>query len=258
MEPQFGRTVVVLTLLSIALGMLLAAQLQSRPLKPTTDNEEGRREAAAQTIKQLEAEQAELKRQIADLRARNAAQQKSSGSTSSTLAEIRDELDRQKLLAGMVPLKGRGVMVALDDSATTKVPAGDDPNLYIVHEYHLRDVLNLLWLAGADAVSLNGERVVATTSVYCVGSTILVNDTRLSPPYDFLAIGDQAALEAALNDPASLQALRGRVKAYGLQFSVSREAQISVPAYTGSLGVKHAMLGGKDTSAEQGKVAGEK
>ena len=53
-------------------------------------------------------------------------------------------------------------------------------------------MLNLLWLAGAEAVSLNGERVVATTSIYCVGSTILVNDTRLSPPYEFLAIGDPA------------------------------------------------------------------
>jgi uncharacterized protein YlxW (UPF0749 family) len=256
-EPQFGRTVTTLTVLSLALGMLLAAQLQSRPIKQVTA-EEGSREAAAQTIKQLENEQADLKKQIADLRAQTASLQKTSGSGGTTLQEIGNELERQKQLAGMVPLVGRGVKVTLDDSATTKIPASDDPNLYIVHEYHLRDVLNLLWQAGADAVSLNGERIVATTSVYCVGSTILVNDTRLSPPYEFLAIGEQPALEAALNDGANLQSLRGRVRTYGVQFGVSRAAQLTIPAYSGSLGVKYATLGGKDVGAEEGKTAGGK
>lgn len=256
-EPQIGRTTITLTLLSLALGALLIAQLQTRPIK-SVSTEEGRREAAAQTIKQLEAEQADLKKQIADLRAQTAAQQLTSGSGSATLAEIGNELERQKLLAGMVPLTGRGVKVTLDDTAASKIPAGDDPNLYIVHEYHLRDVLNVLWQAGAEAVSLNGERIVATTSIYCVGSTILVNDTRLSPPYEFLAIGEPAALEAALNDGANLQSLRGRVKTYGLQFGVARIAQVAVPAYTGSLDVKYASLGGKEAEVKQEKTTGGK
>ncbi len=255
-SAQLGRTGFVLAVVAMALGMLFVAQLQSTPRQQAA-TPETRREMTARTIQRLEQEQAELKKQITELRAQVAAQQQSAASAKTTLAEINQELERQKVLAGMVALRGRGLKVVLDDSAANKIPATDDPSLYIVHEYQLRDVLNLLWLAGAEAVSLNGERIVATTSIYCVGSTILVNDTRLSPPYEFLAIGDPAALEAAVNDPANLQALKSRVKSYGLQFSVSRAGQVLVPAYTGSFDVKHAVLGDRDSGLPAGKQVGE-
>lgn len=245
---QLRRTGLVLAVLAMCLGLLLIAQLQTGPTRaPATA--ESRREITLQTIRQLEQEQADLKKVIAERRARVAALQQASASERSSLSEINNELERQKVLAGMVPLRGRGLKAVLDDSAIAKIPPGDDPSFYIIHEYQLRDVLNALWLGGAEAVSLNGERVVATTSIYCVGSTILVNDTRLSPPYEFSAIGDPAALEGALNSPASLQALKARVKAYGLQFTVARASQVDLPAYSGSLDVKYSAPG--TASADQ-------
>ncbi len=253
--PQIGRTGLILGVLSLALGMLFVAQLQSKPRQPVATTE-SRQEMAATTIKHLEQEQAELKKLIGEYRAQAAAQQKLAASETSTLSGISQELDQQKVLAGMTPLRGRGVKVSLDDSAATKIPQDDDPSLYIVHEYQLRDVLNLLWLVGAEAVSLNGERIVATTSIYCVGSTILVNDTRLSPPYEFLAIGDPVALEAAFNDPASLKALKARVAAYGLQLAVARQGQVLVPAYSGSLGVKYTVLPGQGRAGAAAEPAG--
>jgi len=254
---QLGRTSVVLAVVAMVLGLLFVAQLQSAPPKVAT-TPESRREMTAKTIQRLEQEQAELKKAIGELRAQVAAQQQAAVNEKTTLADINEELERQKMLAGMVALRGRGVKIVLDDSAVNKIPANDDPSLYIVHEYQLRDVLNLLWLAGAEAVSLNGERVVATTSIYCVGSTILVNDTRLSPPYEFLAIGDPAALESTVSDSANLQTLRSRVKSYGLQFSVARSNQVQVPGYSGSLEVKYATLGGKDTPFQPSQQPGRK
>lgn len=245
---QLGQTSLVLALIALALGLLLTAQLRSEPRR-VADTPESRREAAVATIEHLGQEQAELKKTIAELRARVAAQQQLAANEKTTLGDISQELERQKILAGTVSLKGRGVKVVLDDSAATKIPADQDPSLYIVHEYQLRDVLNLLWLAGAEAISLNGERIIATTSIYCVGSTILVNDTRLSPPYELLAIGDPDALENAINDPANLQTLKARAKSYGIQFSVSRSNQLVVPAYTGSLDVKHAVVAAKEEKA---------
>jgi uncharacterized protein YlxW (UPF0749 family) len=230
----------VLGVIAFALGLFLAAQLQSTPIRLGASNE-AKTETASITIERLEQEQADLKRSIGDLRARLAKSQQTQASQQSAVKQMSDELERQKVLAGLVGLTGRGVRVVLDDSATTKIPAKDDPSLYIVHEYQVRDVINLLWLSGAEAVSINGERVVASTSVYCVGSTILVNDTRLSPPFEILAVGDPGQLESALNDPNNLRSVRPRMKSYGLQFAVSQR-DVAVPAYNGTMTVRYALM----------------
>jgi uncharacterized protein YlxW (UPF0749 family) len=76
--------------------------------------------------------------------------------------------------------------------------------------------------------------------VYCVGSTILVNDTRLSPPYDVRAIGDAAALEQAIENPKNLAKLRSRVRTYGIQLKVAQQKDVTLPAYNGTLNIRYA------------------
>jgi uncharacterized protein YlxW (UPF0749 family) len=236
---QVGRGTLALTLCAVLLGALLVAQLQTELPRPAeSDTRTG---LAATTIERLEREAAELKKSIKESRERIAVLGRQASTGAAHFAELSQELERQKVLAGVVPLRGRGISVVLDDTTATRIPADADPGNYIVHEYQLRDVLNLLWQSGAEAVALNGERIVATTSIYCVGSTILVNDTRLSPPYEFLVIGDPAALESALNSPANLKAIRARVKSYGIQLAIARQASVTVPAFTGSFDAKHVI-----------------
>ncbi|MBI4317951.1 MAG: DUF881 domain-containing protein [Chloroflexi bacterium] len=230
-----------LMVLGLGVGLMLAAQLQAAPPKPSTVAE-GSRQVAGATIERLEAEQGELKKQISQLRAQIANQQQEVTSHKYTLAGLTQDLERQQVAAGSIPLKGSGVRVILDDSAAKTVPSGDDPAFYLVHEYHLRDVVNLLWQAGAEAISVNGERLVSSSSIYCVGSTIMINDTRMSPPFDFLALGNSAALEEALLSPANLKAFKVRVKSYGVQFRVAKSKDIVVPAFSGSLDVRYAAI----------------
>ncbi len=97
--------------------------------------------------------------------------------------------------------------------------------------------------------------MIEIASIYCVGSTILVNDTRTSPPYEFLVIGDQAGLEAALGDAANLKALKSRIKLYGLQFTAQKQREVALPAYTGGLDVRVAVAGAADAAAAS-RVAG--
>ncbi len=237
----YGWTIVA-TLLGLTLGMYLASSWETEASKPII-RPEGSRQQVAETIQRLESEQADLKKTISQLRDQIAEQQTQQAKAKTTLAEISKELEMQKVNAGMTALKGPGLQVIVDDSSGKTIPAGDDPALYIVHEYHLRDVLNALWQSGAEAVAINGERVVGTTSIYCVGSTIMVNSTRLSPPYEIVAIGDAAAMEDWLNNPSVLKELKTRVKVYGLQFKTARKQELTVPAYTGSLTAKYASYG---------------
>lgn len=238
--PRVNRGTIGLTIVTIVLGVYLAAQWQSKPRRAAAP--EYRREVATATIHRLEAEQADLKRQIAELRAQIGERRQSAALVESTMADLTAGLEAEKLLAGTVPVRGAGLRVVLDDSSVKNIPPKDDPSMYIIHEYQLRDVVNVLWASGAEAISVNGERIVGLTSIYCVGSTILVNDTRTSPPYEFLVVGDPGRLEAALGDAANLKALKSRIKIYGLQFTVQKPREVTLPAFTGGLNVRHAVL----------------
>jgi uncharacterized protein YlxW (UPF0749 family) len=235
------RGTVGLTVVAVILGVYLAAQWQSKP-RPAVAAPEYRREVATATIHRLEAEQSELKKQIAELRGQLADHQKSAAADGSAMADLTAELEGEKLLAGTVAVRGPGLRVILDDSTVKTIPPKEDPSMYIVHEYQLRDVVNVLWAAGAEAISINGERMVGPSSIYCVGSTILINDVRTSPPYEFLVVGDPGKMETALSDATNLKALKGRIKVYSLQFNVQRLRDLLVPAYSGSLDVRHAVL----------------
>jgi len=206
-------------------------------------NRDVSREKAGGTVQRLEEEQKSLKVQIETLRKELASYQQSADQQLGSRGEVAEELEKQKLVAGLVAVAGPGVKVVLDDS--TKNPAkGDDVSHYLVHDYQLRDVLNALWQAGAEAVSLNGERVVGSTSIYCVGSTIMVNSTRLSPPYEFLAIGSSDGVADFLNRSETLADIKSESKNYGLQFTLQKSAKLSVPAYNGVLSAKFAKTSG--------------
>jgi uncharacterized protein YlxW (UPF0749 family) len=132
----------------------------------------------------------------------------------------------------LIAVQGPGVRVTLTDSTRSWAGRADD---LLVHDFDLRDVIGILWLGGAEAISVNGERIVNSTSVYCVGSTILVNDTRLAPPYIIVAIGDPDRLEATLRNPGYLRDLKERAERLGIGLSLTQSASVTTPAYKGSV-----------------------
>jgi uncharacterized protein YlxW (UPF0749 family) len=239
-NPARSLTLIVSSLI---LGFLLTAQMQAVRSRPPA-NPEYSRDLSAVTIQRLEEEQRGLKETIRSLRAQLASQQQAAMSGASNLASIPEELARQRLAAGLSPQAGPGLIVTLDDSAKN-MPTGDDPANYLIHDYELRDVSSLLWLAGAEAISINAERLVSVSSVYCVGSTILVNNTRISPPYEIKAIGNPTTLEDVLRDPAALKKLKSRATLYGVQFRFSQARDLMAPAYTGGIAVKYANAEGQ-------------
>ncbi|HEX5417464.1 MAG TPA: DUF881 domain-containing protein [Chloroflexota bacterium] len=224
--------------IGVAIGVLLVSQWQSPVASPNS----ARQHFTQQTIDRLESEQADLKKQITDTRARIAAEQQQLSQGKADSVGLSRTLDEQQAIAGTVPLAGQGIEVLLDDSMQHPTLPADDPNNFIVHEYQIRDVVNLLWQAGAVGVSVNGERFVNSTSVYCVGTTILINDTRTSPPYRIRAVGDPAALKAALADGNALKDIKSRALAYGLVFQVSRSGAFTLPAFDGSIDLKNTAV----------------
>lgn len=230
-----------LVVAGLTVGLLLS--LVDRPDfwsgGPALGNESARIQLS---IAHLEEEQQSLRTELAALRQRLAQQQQEAAANTDRLRALTSELDRQQLLAGLEPVRGPGVLVTLDDSAV-EIPPGADANAYIIHEYELRDIVNLLWMAGSEAIAINDERLVNHSSIYCVGSTVMVNNARLSPPYQIRALGNPRVQQDYLRNPSYLQDLKDKQRLYGLLFSVQGMASVEVPAYRGGFLMQYARPG---------------
>ncbi len=118
-----------------------------------------------------------------------------------------------KAPAGLLPVTGAGVTVTLSDapqSTGNETPdTVDNPNLLLVHQQDIQAVVNAMWKGGAVAVTIQGQRVVSTTGIRCIGNSVQLQGVPYSQPYRISAIGDVTALTDAIENDAYLQVYRG-------------------------------------------------
>lgn len=148
-----------------------------------------------------------------------------------------DELDAAAANAGMTPVRGPAVAVTLADAPLAVKPAGVDEDLLVVHQQDIQAIANALWAGGAEAMTIQGQRVTAQTGVKCVGNTVVLQGVPYAPPYAIVAIGDQNRLEAALANSSYVKIYLQYVRAYGLGYQQERVAEAALPAYRGGLDI---------------------
>ncbi len=143
---------------------------------------------------------------------------------------LRNEIESVKALAGLTALEGPGVIIIVTDG-TRELGADENPNNVLVHDIDIRALVDDLRNAGAEAISINNERVVFNKSnIQCTGPTIKVNDQVFAPPYIIQAIGDRKFLESAVNAPESYSE---SLRQWGLFVEVNTSVSIQIPAYQG-------------------------
>jgi uncharacterized protein YlxW (UPF0749 family) len=187
----------------------------------------------------LQREQDKLKGDLAALRIELDQIQRSSTTQTGAEKELQSRIEELRATAGLTPVSGDGVAIQLDDARSVSV-ASRDVDKSICHATDLTDILNTAWKGGAQAIAVNDERIVNSSSVYCVGSTIMVNGTLMSPPFNINAIGPQNSLLGVFDDPNQLQDIKQRRDVQGLGFRVTRASAIHVPAFSGALNVRFA------------------
>ncbi|WP_222844338.1 DUF881 domain-containing protein [Buchananella hordeovulneris] len=137
------------------------------------------------------------------------------------------------LAAGLEEVEGPGVVVRLWDA---KVPEGDKGKWknddYVVHQGDIEGVMNALWSGGAEAMSVQGHRVISTTGVRCVGNVLYIAGRSYSPPYEIRAVGDPARLQAALDTSQQVRIYRQYVDALGLGWELREEQTLNIPAHS--------------------------
>lgn len=181
-------------------------------------------------------------KKLSELQKQLQAETSKAAKTDSRVQQAKDEADAIADAAGATPVTGPAVTVSLNDapplpgSQKGSVP----PDYLVVHQQDVQAVVNALWAGGAEAMTLQGQRVISTSAVRCVGNTLLLHGIVYSPPYVVSAIGDIARLQRALDDAPDIIIYKQYVQAYHLGFAVTTHERVTMPAYTGGLILPHA------------------
>lgn len=151
---------------------------------------------------------------------------------STVLAAMQNRIAALAGDAGVNPVHGPGLVVTLTDAqrdANGRFPRDAAPDDLVVHQQDIEAVLNALWSAGAEAVQMQDQRIVASSAPRCIGNTLLLNGRTYSPPYVVTAIGDAAAMQDALAAAPLVTLYKQYVVRFGLGYTeeASSDAQVA-------------------------------
>ena len=212
----------------LVLGFLIAAQIAAEGPRVRYSTEE--RAPLIETALRLQTEQEQLKSEILALRQRIGELEAADPGSAQSLKQLYADLEAARLAAGLVAVSGPGVAFKLEDGGSgvdARVTARD-----------VRTLVEELWLAGAEGVSVNGERVVATTAVIDIGGSILVNSAYLAPAYTITAVGPPDLYSRLQASVAFVQFVQLRIEPSGVRLSVAELETADLPAYAGTVNVR--------------------
>jgi uncharacterized protein YlxW (UPF0749 family) len=235
-EPSFNvwRLTPALMIGTVAIGLLLAmALLQVQDTQSVVSAE---RENLIERIREEDANAERLDAQVVALEAEVDELQARRLENSAIGQDLRSTLESQQGVAGTIPVEGPGVRVVVDNADETE---GVDPALAKVLDLDLQQVVNGLWAAGAEAVSINGQRLTSLTAIRQADNVIKVNFRPLSPPYTVTAVGDPRTLASRFSEGPGGQWMRAASTSPGLKYSVTSEDSVTIPGRSAPLLYAH-------------------
>jgi uncharacterized protein YlxW (UPF0749 family) len=221
----------------LVLGFLIAAQLRTEA--PRVRYASNERIPLVETAHGLQDQQDALKQQLLDVRQEIQTLESHGQGNAVVVQGLNDRLRQARVAAGLIALHGPGLVLQLKDSSKP-VPPGDNPTDYTVSGRDVRTVVEELWLAGAEAVAVNGERVTASTAILDIGGSVLVNAAYLAPPYQVSAIGPTDLFDQ-VSSAAGFRAFAvSRVEAFGIGVGYQEFKDVTLPAYAGTINLRYA------------------
>ncbi|MBD3360621.1 DUF881 domain-containing protein [Candidatus Peregrinibacteria bacterium] len=153
--------------------------------------------------------------------------------------EVLEDLKRD---VGLSEVQGEGIEILLDDSPFALRSGSEVSDVELVQAADIRDIVNILYAANAEAISVNNQRIIATSPISSVGTTLLINNSYVAPPFTIKAIGDtEIMLERLLNENF-LTSLFDRIRKYKVFFEVSVKNWLTIPIYNGDLKTSYLNL----------------
>ena len=153
-----------------------------------------------------------------------------------------EEIKLDNVLLGLTDVTGNGLIITLTDNNTVKrstIEPFDNIELYLVHAGDLVEVVNALRNAGAEAISINGQRVINSTSIYCAGNVVVINGEKISSPIEIKAIGSPELLYGSITIPGGYIEL---LEETGVIVDVKKAENITINKYDGIIDSQYLSL----------------
>lgn len=204
----------------MVLGVMMG--LEARITGGTTTGGPDRLGQMALTLITLERRNAQLRQEVEALEERLIARERGLDKYRSLV----QELEAARALAGLTPETGPGISLLL-----TEPPGASTTSVLAIHDTDLLMILNELRAAGATALAINGQRVVATTEVRQTGSLFSINNTPTAPPFTIVALGNPQTLKAALELQGGILDV---LQSLGVGAKITESRHLTVPPFTGT------------------------
>lgn len=226
MRPEFNKRINLLLTITFIFGIALSIQMKTISDKTAFINVESVNEMELQLkIEQAEIENLEnyLERKNKDL-----LEYKLNLETKDMILVMQSKLEEYKKVNAEYDLIGNGVIVEVRDSEKLVKP-GENPNDFLVHDQDLLRIINDLKIAGAEAISINGQRYMGFSEIKCSGPTVTINGKTYGQPFIIRAIGDSTDLESAIKSIDSYSYMLNSI--YGIKIDVKTSTEIKIPKY---------------------------
>ena len=146
------------------------------------------------------------------------------------------DLEKYKMAAGVVDAAGPGVIITIDDPVATEEFV-DEYSVIMLRYELLLSLVNKMKDAGAEAISINGQRIIATTEISLAGDNVNINSVPTAPPYIIKAIGNPETIESTITIRFGIIE---QMKSYGLRINIKQKDEIEVPRYSGIIKFRYA------------------
>jgi len=224
------------TTVCLLLGIIIGIQAKTVKLQNSVYSINRVNELSSQ-LTSLQNENAGLKDKLSESQSKVEEYETIMAEGDSSVKTVLKSLDQFKMESGRIAVSGRGITVTLNDSKKAMTSGGVDQSAFLVHAEDILSIVNELFSAGAEAISINGQRFIATSSVRCAGSVVNVNGVKIAAPFVISAIGDPEILEAALIFPGGVV---DSLSPWGIQLEIKKLENIDIPAYSGGIEFKEA------------------
>jgi len=178
-----------------------------------------------------------MKEEVERLQQRATSLEKALSENGKGSETLNEQLQSAKAFAAITELEGGGVKVTLKDNAGAGGMPGEQD---LIHDIDILRVTNELFASGAEAIAVNGQRLMSASSIRCAGPTVLVDGVRLAAPYTILAIGDVETLYNGFTISGGI--MTEIATASPTMIQIQREKSIRIPAYLGATALKHASV----------------
>jgi uncharacterized protein YlxW (UPF0749 family) len=217
---------ITIAMICIVLGLMLGVQFKSVKTNNATNVGQSRSEEAQIRLKEMSSKLEETEKKLKEY-------QDAALKDNNTTQVVKKDIEQLKMAAGMVAARGAGIIITVDDNTSaskTLGQLGQYVENYIVHDKDIQVLVNELRAIGAEAISVNGQRLVSKSEIRCVGPTISINNTKVAVPFEIKAIGNPDSLENSLTMPGGV--IESWFEPY-LKVKIKKQNDITVPKYDG-------------------------